>query len=179
MCEPLLARNRGEARPLRSGVELVDDVAPPLDHLPLDVYRAGCGRWDGQPMGGEVECRPEVGGQFEHPHEHGWYPLAMGDSVLVDERERRNGVEFLHDDGGTADGLNVQDGGERGRVIDRRWGKVDGIAGKAETIGALTLREAFSRRRVGQWIDDSLGPTGGAGAVEHRGAHPLPRQRGG
>ena len=82
---------------LGAGVVLVQHRAPPLDHPPLDVDRTGRSSVDRRNERRQVVGGPYLVGQLQHPDEHGRYPLAPSDAVVLDGRQCPLGVESLHD----------------------------------------------------------------------------------
>ncbi len=124
---------------------------------------------DGDLHGADVVGGPDLLGQLQHAHEHGRDPLAVGRSVLLDEGEGLRRVEVLHDHDGRPEAQEVHAEGQRGGVVERGGGEVDGVLVRPED-------EADQRGhglRGAQWGAgegglDALGPTGGARGVEHR-----------
>ena len=115
--QPVLRRYGREAVPFRARVVLVDDRAPPVDHLTLHRDRAGRGGVDGALEAGQVVAAPLLLGELEQPHEHGGHQLGVGDAVSLDGREILQRVEVLHDHHGAADALKGQGEAQRRRVV--------------------------------------------------------------
>ena len=84
------------------GVVLVDDRAPPLEHLTLHLDRAGRRGVDGVAQARQVVARSLAPTrQLQHPHEHRGDELGVGHPVALDQLEAGGGVEVLHHhDGG-------------------------------------------------------------------------------
>ncbi|MCY1301422.1 hypothetical protein D9M70_510330 [compost metagenome] len=108
MSQPFLAVQCGGAVAFAAAVVLVDDRSPPVDHLPLDLHRAGCRRVHGALVAGQVVALALFGRQLEQAHEHGRHPLAMGDAVALDVRQGLALVELLHEYHGGAEVMHAQ-----------------------------------------------------------------------
>ena len=132
---------------------------------------------DGDAVRGQVVSSPHILRQLQHAHEHRRHPLALGHPVAFDQAQGLLGVEFLRHHHAAAEGLDVEDVVQRGGVIERRRRQVDGRRVDAIAVQFLAQVEAFAGADLEQRPDDALGPAGGAGAVEHRAAHPLPLKR--
>ncbi len=172
MIERLLRADERRAGGLGRCVVLVDDRAPPLDHRPLHLDGAGRGRVDGDLHAADVVLRADVGGQLEHPDEHGGHPLAVGHAILLDGGEGRFGIEPVHHDHGPADRVGHPAIAQRRCVIQRCGGQVDrgvvvAVHGREDRgVGVGHLVDLpFGHRCL-----DALRTAGGPGGVEHVGA---------
>ena len=81
--EPVGAVDERRAHALGRGVVLVDDRAPPLDHLALHLDRARRGRVDRDLLRRQVVAGAHLVGQLQHAHEHRRHPLAVRDAVAA------------------------------------------------------------------------------------------------
>ncbi len=63
---------------------------------------------------------PRVLGKFEHAHEHRRYDLAVGDVVLLDERQVLLGIEVFHRHDGGADGVDRKAEAQRRSMVEGR-----------------------------------------------------------
>ncbi len=172
MGEPLLAVAVAEAVALGAGVVLVDDGAPPLDHLVLDVDRARGRSVDAGDHRRHVVTVADLLGQLQHPHEHGGDHLRLGDPVLLDEAEELLGIEVLHHHQGSAHDVDAHAEAQRRGVVERRRRQVAGVRAVAEQQLAEAGHQArcrLQRLRV-EPLEHPLGPSGRSRAVEHVGA---------
>ncbi len=109
-----------------------------------------------------------LGRQLLHAHEHRRHPLAVGDRVALDQRQRLFGIEVLHDHRGAAEAHHGHVEAQGGCVIQRRGRKVDRVAAQAVQLG----RDHHERaRRVDRFVEQfglhTLGPPRSAGGIEH------------
>ena len=100
--QPLLGVAGREAQALGGAVVLVDDRPPPIDHLLLDLHRAGRGGVDRASPATTRRTWRALRRQLEHPPEHRRHQLAVARPVLLDELQVQLRVEVLHDDGRAA-----------------------------------------------------------------------------
>ena len=128
MREPVGGADVCRAGSLGGCVVLVDDRTPPLDHLALGLDRARRGRVQHDLLRRQVVFGAYFVGQLEHAHEHRRHPLRVRHAVLLDAGECAFGIEVLHHDHGPAEAHRAHRIEERRRVIQRRRGKVDGVA---------------------------------------------------
>jgi hypothetical protein len=170
--EPLLRGDeRGGTAALARAVELVDDRAPPLDHLALGLGRA---RRRGVQHPTQALAREAVAhlpGQSQQPGEVGGHGVVVGDPVLVDQRQRLLAVPLAAQDQRRPAGERDEAHRQRTRVVERRVAQdhaVDRclVQRHQELQAALALDHVAARReRRGA---HPLRSTGGARRVEHR-----------
>ena len=130
--EPVLGRGVAEAVALGSGVVLVDDRSPPVEHLLLDLDGAGRGRVDREGQAAHVVLVADLLLELEHPHEHRRDPLAVGALVPVDRRQGALGVEALHHDDRRPHAQEVLAVAERSGVVEGCRRQVDRVAASSE-----------------------------------------------
>ncbi len=133
--QPVVGGGVGDAVALGGAVVLVDDRAPPLEHLVLHRHRAGSGGVDGDTVRRQVVSRAHLLGQLEHAHEHGRDPLAVGDGVALDGGDGLGSVEVLHAHDGAALHLRAHRIGQRGGVVQRCRRQIHGVGVEAEEQG--------------------------------------------
>ena len=126
MRQPLGAVAGGEAQALGGAVVLVDDRAPPFDHLLLHRHRARCRRVHRDVQRRQVVALAHAFRQLEHAAEHRGHQLDVRDAVLLDQRQALLGIEVLHDHHGAAVADGQRHVGLRRRVVQRR--RARGIA---------------------------------------------------
>ena len=86
MGQPLLRADRAEAVALAARVVLVDDRAPPVEHLLLGLDRARCGGVDDGLRGSTGRSdRGRSSGELEHADEVGRHELGVRDPVTLDQ----------------------------------------------------------------------------------------------
>ena len=127
--EPALAVAVHEPVAFAAGVVLVDHGAQPLDHLLLDRCRARCSSVDDGFERRDVVLLSGLLGQLEHAHEHRRHHLAVGDVVVVDERQVLLGVEVLHRHDGGADRVHGE--------AEPQWGSVVEGSGREVALGVV------------------------------------------
>jgi hypothetical protein len=89
--------------------------------------------------------------------------------VAFDQAEVLLGIEFLHDDHGSAVADGQRDRGQRRRVVQRSRGQVgEPLPVPPQPAEEADQRERVTGRDVVQEPQDALGPAGGARGVEHR-----------
>ena len=176
--QPVRTVDEGRARPFGARIVLVENRPPPVDHLALDLHRAGRGGVDGDPQAGDVEGPAGLFRQLEHAHEHGGHPLGMGDPVVLDQFEGPFGVEALHHHHRPAEGLHGDHVGQGGGVVEGRRRQVDGVGAEFVAVCLLSQGEGLGGAHLRQGAQYALGTARGARAVEHGVAHPLPVQGG-
>ena len=177
--EPFVRIHVAEAVQLGTGVILVQDRAPPRDHLVLHLDGARCRRMHGDLVAGEVVLRAGLLGQLQHPAEHGRHPLAVGDAVALDVRQRFSGVEAVHDHRCAADRLRAGRERQGRRVVERRRREIASAFAESEDAAQQSGAEQIGvgDRRSVQRTHDALGATRSAGAVQHRRSPRLFNQR--
>ena len=166
--EPLLRVAGDEAVALGAGVVLVEHRPPPVDHLLLDLDRAGRRGVDRAAQRVVAVAQAHFGRELQHAHEHRRHPLAVGDAVALDQRQRLLGVEVLHDHRGAAEAHHRHVEAQRRGVIERRGREVDRVG----TEAVERRRDVEQRRwRVDRLVEqlglDALRPPGGARGIEH------------
>ena len=167
--EPLFGSDRAEPVALTSGVVLVDDRPPPVEHLALHLDRTRRRRMNDHLQARQIVRRAFVLAQLEHPHEMGRHELGVGDPVLLDQFEAALRVELLHQHDGGAEPLSSRRPAERRRVVERRRAQVHGLV--REAVHLLDQRNQVAAAGTeGLGLNhrfDSLGPAGGTRGVEH------------
>ena len=146
---------------------------PPLDHLPLDVRRAGRGAVDHAPQRGHVVPVARRRGQRQQPAELGGHHVRVGHPVPVDQREEFLRLEVVHQH----DRVTELEG-DRGEVQHR--GVVERRAAQVHVIIERRQPEQpeepagggrhLVRVLAGQRAAHALGPARGARGVHHGGA---------
>jgi hypothetical protein len=153
-------------------VVLVDDRAPPLQHLALDGHRAGRGGVDREAQAGGVVAGPLGLGQAQHADEHGGDELGVGHPVALDHLEALAGIEPLHHHHRGPEALHRHRVDQRGRVVQRGRAQVH-RAGADPALGGQRLGQqdrrgrGIAQRRARQHLAHTLGPPGGARGVQH------------
>ena len=169
--EPLVRGAVRETVELRAGVVLVEDRPPPVQHLALHFLGNGRGGMDRHLVGTEVEAASVRFGQFQHASEHGGHPLTVGDLMVLDGLQCMDGVEPWHHDRRTAEGLYDLAETQRGGMVKRGGGEVDGVlVDSPHHVEQANRFTGFGDRRLGQRPHDSLGSARRAGTVEHESA---------
>uniref|UniRef100_A0A0N4ZL17 PE-PGRS family protein n=1 Tax=Parastrongyloides trichosuri TaxID=131310 RepID=A0A0N4ZL17_PARTI len=167
MGQPFGRADIGRADAFTARIILVEDRPPPLDHLALDLDRAGRGGVDGDAVAGQV-----IGGanrlrQLQHAMEHGRHPQAVSHAKALNGLKAGFRVEGLGHD---QHGPGVQGGvGEavRRRVIERTGRQHDRavaepIGGGGPDVDRIGRVESAFR----QGLQNTLGPSGRARTVE-------------
>jgi hypothetical protein len=104
--QPVCRVDKGHAIAFGSGIIFLKHRPPPINHRLFDRHRAGCGGVDRHCQRRNVITRAGRFGQFEHPHEMGGHELARAHLVILDVRERRLGIKFLHQNDGPTKPVN-------------------------------------------------------------------------
>ncbi len=173
MREPVLGRDVGAADVLGARVVLVDDRAPPVQHLALDGHGARRGGVHDEVQARQVVAGPLGRGQAEQAHEHRRHELRVGHPVALDQLEAPPGIEPLHHHDRGSQALHRHRVDERRRVVERRGAQVDGALADAAALGGQRAGEQHrcgrrvAERRARQVLAHALGPPGGAGRVQH------------
>ena len=152
MSEPITATDVAEAVSLRTRVILMQNLAPPLDHLPLYFYRARCGSVDRRAHRRDIIFGPHLGRQLQHAHEHGRHPLTDIRFVLFYGRQSGFGVEMFHDDNGSSNTVHTHAITQRRCMIERRRRQIDRIFTGAE--------ERYDQSKKRTWRIDCLSRQG-------------------
>ena len=117
--EPLLAVAVHEPVALGTGVILVDDRTPPLDHLSFHFNRARCRRVDARLQRRHVVLVPSRIIELEHANEHGGDHLRDRDLMLLDQTQVVRRIELLHHDDGAAGDVRAHAETQRSSVVER------------------------------------------------------------
>ena len=162
--QPFLGVAGGEAQAFGGAVVLVNDGAPPVDHLLLHGHGAGCGGVDGDGQGRQVVAHAHVGWQLEHAAEHGGHKLRVGDAMALHQLQVVLGVEVLHDDHGAAVANGQRRVGLWRRVVQRRGRQIQHAVNTLPKF----VQEVKQRQGLRRWVfrqgpQDALGATRGAG----------------
>ena len=114
---PFFAGDKGNPLAFRPRIIFTDDGAPPMYHRFLygNGARRGC-------VHRRIKARHIIGvadlfGQLQHARKMRWHPLAGADLIFLNRRERRFGIEFLHNDHGTAQPVDRRTPTQRCRMI--------------------------------------------------------------
>ena len=183
--QPLLGGDVGAADALGARVVLVDDRAPPLDHLALDRDRARRGGVDRRPAGstGRSASRSSSGRRSMRTNIVGtnWAWVTRWCSM---SSRHCCGVELLHHDDGAAEAVHRHGVHERRGVVERRGGEVhgaraDAVHRRCPARSAPAPPTGSPNGVPGQRLAHALGPAGGARRVEHLPALPLVVERAG
>ncbi len=149
------------------GVVLVDGVAPPVDHLALDVDGARGSGVDHVAEGGHVVAGPRLLREGQQPVELGRHHMGRGHPVALDELEHVLGQPLVHED----DGVAQMDGGsgipDDGRVVERRADDVDVVV-----VGLDPEQEEDPRQPEGRLLG---GGTAQAAGTRPSGSRSCPR----
>ena len=140
------------------GVVLVDGVAPPVDHVVLDVDRAGGGGVDHVAQRRQVVLGPHVLGQGQQAVELGRHHVGGGHPVALDEPQHLFGRPLVHEHHGVAHVERRAPEAQHGGVVERRADDVDVVvmgldaeeeqdAGQAEG-GLVGSRRRSSLRKM-------------------------------
>ena len=167
--QPLRPGDDGPAA-LAGGVVLGDHRAPPVQHLPLDVGRAGRGAVDRGAHRGHVVAAPGLLRQGEEPAELRGHHVRVGHPVPLHQREQFLGVEAVHQHDRVAELERDRREVQHRRVVERRAAQVHvPVAGRereyAEEPGRRHRR--LVRVLAGQRAANALGPAGRARGVDH------------
>ena len=174
--QPLLARGQADHPALGGAVVLVDHRAPPLDHPPLGLGRAGRGAVPHDLQGAAVEGAPDLVGQLQQADHLRRHEVDVGHAVGVDDPQRLGGVEpVAHHHAGALQQREHAEG-PLGRVVHRAV-----QVGQAPDRRVHRLAEAVPvhpeevdrQGGVEHAVAHALGPAGGARRVEHRAAQGL------
>ena len=183
MGQPLLRGDRGGADVLGARVVLVDDRAPPLDHLALDRDRARRGRVDHVLQARDVVALALLLRELQHADEHRRDELRVRHSIALDELEALARVEALHHHDRRAQSLHRHRRHQRRGVIQRRGRQVHGVG--AGAVEGETVRELHGRgrrvaeRRAGQLFAYTLWAARRARRIQHLPALALVVERAG
>ena len=120
MPKPLPWCDAAKAVVLGTGVVLVNNGPPPVEHTSFDVNRARSGRMHRHLHRRQVVARTYFLRQLEHTHEHGGYPLAVRDLVTLDPLQRSLGVD-TENDGFTAPGWDFIAGVQPRLTGENNW----------------------------------------------------------
>jgi len=123
---------------------------------------------DGHAVAGQVVAPAHLFGQLEHAAEHGGNPLAVGDAVALDQRQRGLGVKTLHDHGLPAEFEHAQCVAQRRGVVQRRGRQIDGVLVHAHDAGgSQRLGVGLAAQRGGpQGLEHALGPARGTRGIQ-------------
>ena len=166
--EPLLWPDMRGSVGFRAGVVLVDDRAPPIEHLPLYRHRAG-----GRRVYCNLVARQVVAGLLlwrkpQQTDEHGRHPLAAIDSVALDGRQGGGGIELRHDDDRATERLGGDGEHCRGGVIDRCRREEHRLLVESPQLGmGGVVVIVIGDLRAAQGVLDPFWLARGARAVEH------------
>ncbi len=177
MRHPVGAADHGHAIAFAARIIFEDNRPPPVDHRFLDVRRARRRRMDGMLVRRQIIFAAHIFGQFEHPHKMGRDPLAVGNAVFLDCRERAFGIEFLHHHHSPAEPMDGGRPAQRRCVVERRRREID-AATIAFDLEPHSRKPHQRRGRFDSWIfrrggQNTLRATGRSGAVEHHAANAL------
>ena len=172
--QPLRPGDVGPAA-LAGGVVLGDHRAPPVQHLPLDVGRAGRGAVDRGAHRGHVVAVAVVSGQREQPAELRGHHVRVGHPVPLHQREQVLGVEPVHQHDRVAELERDRREVQHRRVVERRAAQVHvPVVGwqreYAEEPGRRQRR--LVRVLAGERAAHALGQARRAGRVDHRARPP-------
>ena len=168
--EPLRRLDRGKTIPLGPGIIFVDHWPPPFDHRLLDRYRTGRSGVDGDLHRRDIVFGARCLGQFQHPHEMGGHELARVALILLDETQRRLGIEFAHQHDRPAQLLQHHRPCQWCRVIQRRSRQIDAVRPQSEKSGG-EHRQRVHRIDGGidrRWQAYPLGPPRRSARIQHR-----------
>ncbi len=181
MGEPLFAVAVDEAVAFGAGVVLVDDRPPPVDHLALDLDRAGRRCVDADVERGGVVGVAGFLVELEHPNEHRGNDLGDRDAVLFDQTEIVDRVEPLHHDHGATGDVGAHGEPQRGGVVERRRREIPRllVGSEKEREQTCDTGARLLERCLGNGREHTLRSAGRAGAVEHVHARGAVLERGG
>ncbi len=119
----------------------------------------------------QVVARPDLRRQLQQAHEHGRHHLGDAHAIALNGGQEGLRLELAHQDGHAPQPLHAEAPDQRGGVVERRGGKIDGVLGQAPARGQ-TVRERVGSldRTAGERQAQPLGPPGGAGGVGHVGS---------
>ena len=181
MSEPLFAVAVHEAVAFGTGVVLVDDRPPPVDHLALDLDRARRSGVDTDVERGGVVLVARFLVELEHPNEHRGNDLGDRDAVFFDQAEVVDRVEPLHHDDGAAGDVRAHGESQWSSVVERRRREIARLLVGPEEEGEQTCDTGTGllERCLGNGREHSLRSAGRAGTVEHVHACGAVLERGG
>ena len=169
MLQPVGGIYQGKTYSLTGGVVLEDNFTPPLNHFLLDFDRTRGGRVNGDLHGADVIGGSHLLRQFQHPVEHDWHPLAVGNAVLLNQLQGQFGFKLLHHHRGAAVVQHHHVVMQRGGVVKRSRRQVYGLIAKTKHH-ANCGRYRGRRVHIGVVATDkhALGLPRGAGGIQHR-----------
>ena len=163
--EPLVGGDQRRAVRFGGGVVLVDDRAPPVDHLLLDLHRARRRGMHDPLQARHVVALAYLGGEFEHAGEHHRDELAVGDAMFGDRIQGALGVELLHHHRGDAACLGLHRPHRGSGVIERCGTQVHRVGMHPERHQCGHQPRRLRRRHVRQLAFDAFGASGRARGV--------------